>query len=106
MCCILAGRIKSLKSLVNKMEKDGISDVRKITDIVGLRATLQTTSDIHVFKETFLHLYDKDVTEIRCYGTCGPNVGNGDKREKKYWPWKGSGYRRLHFKVTLLTKKY
>ena len=98
---VVTGRIKSLASLVGKMEKDGISDPRKITDIVGLRVTLQTTSDINAFKETFLHLYDEHVTEIRCYGTCGPNVGGGDKREKKYWPWKGSGYRRLHFKVNI-----
>ncbi len=86
------------------MEKEGIDDVRDITDIIGLRVTLQTVSDIHVFKETFLHLHNDDVTEIRCYGTCGPDVGTGDKREKKYWPWRGSGYRRLHFKVILIFK--
>ena len=63
----MIGRIKTLKSLIEKMEKEGIDDVRDITDIIGLRVTLQTVSDIHVFKETFLHLHNDDVTEIRCY---------------------------------------
>ena len=32
---VVTGRIKSLSSLSTKMEKDGITDYRKITDIVG-----------------------------------------------------------------------
>ncbi|XP_028392670.1 uncharacterized protein LOC114517211 [Dendronephthya gigantea] len=96
---IVTGRIKGLHSLVNKMNGDKITDVREITDIVGLRVTLQTLSDIRAFKRAFLGSYNKKVTEIRCYGTCGPDVGSNDKRQKKYWPMKPSGYRRLHFKV-------
>ena len=99
------GRIKSLNSLVGKMNKDGVTDVREIIDIVGLRVTLQTTTDIKRFRRAFQHLFNRNVTEIRCYGTCGPDVGHKDKRLKVYWPWKGSGYRRLHFKVTEVCTK-
>lgn len=84
------------------MQKEHIYDVRLITDVVALRVTLQTMSDVRAFKETFLHLFDDSVSEIRCYGTCGPDVGGGDARETRYWPWRKSGYRRLHFKVSVL----
>ena len=96
---IVTGRIKSMSSLLAKMEQDGVTDYHEITDIVGLRVTLQTMNDIHRFKIAYQNCFDKDIDEIRCYGTCGPAVGNSDPREKKYWPWRGSGYRRLHFKV-------
>ena len=36
---VVTGRIKSLSSLSAKMEKDGITDYRKITDIVGARSS-------------------------------------------------------------------
>ena len=98
---VITGRIKSMSSLLRKMEKDGVTDYRKITDIVGLRVTLQTTNDILTFKQAFQNSFDKQIKEIRCYGTCGPAVEVSDPREKKYWPWRGSGYRRLHFKVAI-----
>ncbi|XP_028392553.1 uncharacterized protein LOC114517105 [Dendronephthya gigantea] len=98
---VVTGRIKGLHSLVNKMNGDKVTDVREITDIVGLRVTLQTMSDIRAFKRAFLRRNDERVTEIRCYGTCGPNVGSKDEREKRYWPMRTSGYRRLHFKVNV-----
>ena len=96
---IVTGRIKSLSSLKGKMEKDGITDFRQVTDIVGLRVTLQTLDDILKFKEKYLGTFNDSINEIRCYGVCGPAVGSSDPRAKIYWPWKGSGYRRLHFKV-------
>ena len=96
---IVTGRIKSMSSLLAKMEKSGVTDYHEITDIVGLRVTLQTMNDIRRFKIAYQNGFDNDIVEIRCYGTCGPAVGNSDPRVKKYWPWKGSGYRRLHFKV-------
>lgn len=99
---IFSGRIKSIDSLVAKMEKEEIYDVRQITDVVALRVTLQTMSDVLTFKETFLYLCNDSVSEIRCYGTCGPDVGGGDARETRYWPWRKSGYRRLHFKVVAI----
>ena len=83
------------------MNKDGVTDVREITDIVGLRVTLQTTTDIKRFRRAFQRLFNRNVTEIRCYGTCGPDVGHKDKRLKIYWPWNKFGYRRLHFKVNV-----
>ena len=95
----LTGRIKSLQSLINKMNENKITDVRQITDIVALRVTLQTMSDISAFKQAILIRHDEEITEIRCYGTCGPNIGIRDMREKRYWPMRESGYRRLHFKV-------
>lgn len=90
-----------MSSLLKKMKKDGVTDYREITDIVGRRVTLQTTGDILAFKHAYLKGFNKEITEIRCYGTCGPAVGVTNPREKKYWPWKGSGYRRLHFKVAI-----
>ena len=96
---VVTGRIKSLSSLKKKMEQDGITDFREITDIVGMRVTLQTIGDILKFKQAYLHTFNESIDEIRCYGVCGPAVGISDPRAKFYWPWKGSGYRRLHFKV-------
>lgn len=97
---IVTGRIKSMASLLEKMEKDGIKDFRDITDIVGCRVTMQTIGDILKFKHAYLRAFNKSVTEIRCYGVCGPAVGS-HPRVKIAWPWKGSGYRRLHFKVAI-----
>ena len=96
---VVTGRIKSLSSLRTKMKEDGITDYREITDIVGLRVTLQSTNEILKFKETYIKSFNESVNEMRCYGVCGPSAGNLDPRTKWYWPWKGSGYRRLHFKV-------
>ena len=96
---VVTGRIKTLSSLSEKMEKDGIKDYRKITDIVGARVTFQTIDDISKFKRAYLQAFNKTVDEIRCYGVCGPAIGSFDQRERIYWPWKGSGYRRLHLKV-------
>ena len=96
---VVTGRIKNLSSLSAKMEKDGITDYRKITDIVGARVTFQTIDDIVKFKNAYVEAFNDTVNEIRCYGVCGPAIGSVDQREKTYWPWKSSGYRRLHFKV-------
>ena len=71
-----------MSSLFEKMEKEGISDYRRITDIVGLRVTLQTLDDILKFKKAYLNAFNDSVGEIRCYGVCGPAVGSSDPRAK------------------------
>lgn len=98
---VITGRIKSLESLWNKMKQEKTSDYRDITDIVGCRVTVPTLSDISKFKNLYLRAFNKSVTEIRCYGVCGPTLESSDPRVKIYWPWRGSGYRRLHFKVAI-----
>ena len=75
-----------MSSLLANMEKFGVTDYHEITDIVGLRITLQTMNDIRRFKIAYQNGFDKDMDEIRCYGKCGPAVGNSDPRVKKYWP--------------------
>ena len=99
---LVTGRIKSISSLIERMKQFGISDYREITDIIGLRVTLQTLNDITAFKYAYQKEYDTQITEIRCYGVCGPAVSaSDDRRETKYWPWKDSGYRRLHYKIAI-----
>lgn len=98
---IVTGRIKNLKSLLDKMDREGVNDYRDITDIVACRVTLQTIGDILKFKKAYLHTFNKSVNEIRCCGVCGPSIESSDPRVRNYWPWRSSGYRRLHFKVTI-----
>lgn len=97
---VVTGRIKGLLSLTNKMKQEGITDYRQITDIVALRVTLQSLDDIVTFKKVYLHSCNNSVVQIRCYGVCGPADATSDPRTKNYWPWRESGYRRLHFKVS------
>ncbi|KAL9951472.1 hypothetical protein ACROYT_G044137 [Oculina patagonica] len=98
---IVTGRIKGLESLLNKMDREGINDFKAITDIVGCRVTLQTIDDILKFKNAYLRAFNKSVNEIKCYGVCGPSMASSDPRVRNYWPWRGSGYRRLHLKVAV-----
>ena len=97
---VVTGRIKDPLSLMNKMKQERITDYRQITDIVALRVTLQSLDDIVTFKKVYLHSCNNSIEQIRCYGVCGP-ADASDPRTKNYWPWRGSGYRRLHFKVSL-----
>uniref|UniRef100_T1IUF0 RelA/SpoT domain-containing protein n=1 Tax=Strigamia maritima TaxID=126957 RepID=T1IUF0_STRMM len=85
-------RIKSFRSLKEKLARKNYT-LTQIRDTIGLRLTLQTTSEVKKVKQLLdTNSTNKDFTihEIRCYGICDMDM--------KYT---SNGYRRVHLLVKI-----